>query len=223
VNPPQGPGRLHLLTDETLQSRFSHLELARLAAEGGASCVQFREKGLVTTARMVATAAAMVRALRPLGLRVLVNDRVDVAVAACADGVHLGCDDLDTATARRLMGREMLIGVTANSLEEARARERDPADYIGVGPVFGTTSKREPAPALGLDGLTEIARAVTRPVIAIGGITAERVAEVLAAGAHGVAVLSDVVCNEDPVRRMAAFRDAVEEGLRHVEPGARSC
>ena len=211
------------MTDETLQSRFSHLDLARIAAEGGASSVQFREKGMVSSATRVATARSIVQELRPRGLRVLVNDRVDVAVAAGADGVHLGRDDLDTTSARSMAGNEMLVGATANSLEEALARDREPVDYIGVGPVFGTTSKRGPAPTLGLDGLTRIARAVTRPVIAIGGITAERVAEVLATGAHGVAVLSDVVCNEDPLRRMSAVREAVEEGLRHVEPGARSC
>jgi len=223
THPPREPGRLHLLTDETLQTRYSHLELARLAAEGGVDSVQLREKRRVSTAQLVQTAGSMLRELRPKGVRLLVNDRVDVAVAACADGVHLGREDLETVTARRLIGDERLVGATANSLEEARTRDREPVDYIGVGPVFGTTSKNDPAPTLGLDGLAEIARAVTRPVIAIGGITAERVPQILAAGAHGVAVLSDVVCNEDPARRLAAFRDAVEEGLRHVEPGAGHC
>jgi len=217
----QGPGRLHLLTDESLQSRYTHLDLARIAAEGGVDIVQFREKRPTPTAKLVRTADAMVRELHPHDVRLVVNDRVDVAVAAGASGVHLGREDLDSSTARRLMGAASLVGVTANSLEEALARDGEPVDYIGVGPVFGTRSKLEPAPELGLDGLARIVRALTRPVIAIGNITAERVAEVLATGAHGVAVLSDVVCHEDPVQRLAAYRVAVEEGLRHVESGAR--
>lgn len=217
------PGRLHLLTDETLQTRRSHLDLARLAAQGGADVVQFREKRWTTTAKLVTTAEAMLRELRPSGLLLVVNDRVDVASAVAADGVHLGREDLDTATARRLLGAKTLVGATANSLAEARARDREPIDYIGVGPIFGTNSKQGSAPALGLDGLAEIAAAVSRPLIAIGNITPDRVGEILAAGAHGVAVLSAIVCSDNPLQRLTEFRQAIVEGVRDVEPDARRC
>jgi thiamine-phosphate pyrophosphorylase len=144
------------------------------------------------------------------GVRLIVNDRVDVAAAAAADGVHLGARDLDPEAARPLLGPCALIGATANDFERARVAMRGPIDYLGVGPVFGTESKQDPAPILGVDGLRRIVAAVEVPVVAIGNITPERVAEVLSTGAHGVAVLSDVSCAADPVARVAAFVAAIE-------------
>lgn len=203
-------GRLHVITDETVQSRFSHAELAVLAADGGADTVQFREKRDWTTARLVRTARVLRERLSERGLRLIVNDRIDVAVAAEADGVHLGPEDLDPDCARRVLGPGTLIGATANDLARARVVALGPVDYLGVGPVFGTESKRDPAPALGIDGLRRIVEAVEVPVVAIGNLTPERVAEVLSTGAHGVAVLSDVSRAADPVARVAAFAAAIE-------------
>jgi hydroxymethylpyrimidine kinase/phosphomethylpyrimidine kinase/thiamine-phosphate diphosphorylase len=203
-------GRLHVLTDETIQDRHGHAELARLAAEGGADTVQLREKRFVATDALVRSARAAAQATGALGATVLVNDRADVAAASGAGGVHLGGDDLSPAWARRLLGETAWIGGTANSLEEALRVAAEPVDYLGVGPVFGTGSKRDPAPVLGLELLRRIVEAVDKPVIAIGGLTPDRVAPVLDAGAHGLAVLSAVVADRDPRAAARAFREAVE-------------
>jgi thiamine-phosphate pyrophosphorylase len=205
--------RLHVVTDAVLQARFPHVELARLAAAGGADAVQFREKRLWTTRALVETAAAMRRVLEGSGARLIVDDRVDVAAGAGVRAVHLGRDDLDVATARRLLGPEALVGGTANSLEDALRVAATAVDYLGVGPVFGTRSKANPAPPLGLAGLRAIVDAVDRPVIAIGGVSADRVTAVLEAGAHGVAVLSAVVCEADPVAATRAIRRAIDAWL----------
>ena len=206
-------GRLHVITDESLQDRFSHVELARLAARGGADTVQLREKRPRTTQELIRTARAMADALAGLSARVVVDDRVDVALAAGVPAVHLGPDDLDVALARRLLGPDALIGGTANSLEAALRVAATPVDYLGVGPVFGTRSKASPAPTLGLEGLRRIVEAVDKPVIAIGAISGERVRDVLEAGAYGVAVISAVVCRPDPMAAAAEFRRAIDEYL----------
>jgi thiamine-phosphate pyrophosphorylase len=211
VKPPLG--RLHVITDTVLQDRFPHAELARLAAAGGADAVQFREKRPWTTRALVETAVAMRRAVEGTGTALVVDDRVDVAAAVGARAVHLGRDDLDVATARRLLGPEALIGGTANSLEEALRVAASGVDYLGVGPVFGTRSKTNPAPPLGLAELHAIVAAVATPVMAIGSLTADRVADVLEAGAHGVAVLSAVVCAPDPAAATDELRRAIDAWL----------
>ena len=203
-------GRLHVITDAVLQTRFSHVELARLAAAGGADTIQLREKRPVTTQSLVETAVAMRRVLEGTGIELVVDDRVDVALAAGACAVHLGRDDLDVATARVILGAGALIGGTANSLAEALQVAATDVDYLGVGPVFGTRSKADPAPPLGLDGLRAIVEAVRKPVVAIGSITADRVRSVLDVGAYGVAVLSAVVCEADPAEAARAFRGAID-------------
>jgi len=210
------PGRLHVITDETLQSRYSHLELAKLAAEGGADTIQLREKRQRPTSALVRWAREMAEGVRERGARLLVNDRVDVALEAQADGVHLGPRDLTPACARRMLGPRGLIGATANDLESALILAAAPIDYLGVGPIFGTSSKADPAASVGLEGLREIASAVALPVIAIGNISPQRVQGVILAGAHGVAVLSDVACHADPRQRVRQFVDALER----VEEGA---
>jgi thiamine-phosphate pyrophosphorylase len=211
VKPPIG--RLHVITDAALQDRFSHVELARLAAAGGADAVQFREKRAWPTRALVETAEAMRRALEGAAVCLVVDDRVDVAVAAGARAVHLGRDDLAVATARRLLGADALIGGTANSLAEAFRVAATGVDYLGVGPVFGTRSKANPAASLGLDGLRTIVEAVPKPVIAIGSVTADRVRALLDAGAHGVAVISAVVCQADPAAAAREFRGAIDAWL----------
>lgn len=192
-------GQLHVITDEVLQTRLSHAELAAAAAAGGADVVQYREKRPRTTREMIAVGKQMRQACKRYGATLLVDDGVDIAVAVGANAVHLGRDDLPPEVARRILGPDALIGGTANSVEEARRVARQPVDYLGVGPVFGTTSKGDrAAPMLGLERFAEICSAVDKPVIGIGSITVDRVAAVLAAGAYGVAVLSAVVCQDDP-------------------------
>lgn len=207
-----GIGRLHVITDEQLQSRFSHAQLAGFAAQGGADVVQFREKRARTTRELIETAQAMRAAIGDMPTALLIDDRADVA-AAVGGAVHLGPDDLPPDVARGLLP-DAIIGGTANSVEEARRVAAQPVDYLGVGPVFGTTSKGDrAAPMLGLERLREIVEAVDKPVIAIGSITAGNVASVLETGAHGVAVLSAVVCAEDPATATREIRAAIDRAL----------
>ena len=202
-------GRLHVITDETLQSRFSHGELARLAIEGGADTIQYREKRPSSTRQLVATATEIAEICRVAGVACIVDDRADVAFAVGATGVHVGREDLESHQVRRLLGGAFLIGGTANSLAEARTVFASPLDYIGVGPVFGTRSKANPAPVLGVETLRAIVAESPVPVIAIGNIGPDRVAEVLEAGAHGVAVLSGVTCAADPAAAAARYAEAI--------------
>jgi thiamine-phosphate pyrophosphorylase len=204
-----------------LQTRYSHAEVAALATRGGADTVQYREKRPLLTRELVAVARAVVEACAANGASCIVDDRADVTAAVGARGLHLGKDDLAPAVARRLLGPDVLIGGTANSLAEACEVWRRPIDYLGVGPVYGTRSKTNPAPVLGIDQLRAITSECPVPVIAIGSITAERVAEVLEAGAYGVAVLSAITCAADPEASAREFVDAIEAWLASHE-GARA-
>ena len=202
-----------MITDATLQTRFAHAEIACRAAAGGADTIQLREKRPLTTHAFVSLTREVREALAP-DVPLLVNDRADVALEAGAEGLHIGQDDLLLETARTILGSERLIGGTANSLEEARAWFGRRVDYLGVGPVFGTTSKDNPAPVLGLDRLAEIIAESPIPVVAIGGVQPEHVAEVMDRGAWGVAVLSGVACAGDPTAAARRYREAIDAVLR---------
>ena len=214
-------GRLHVITDEVLQSRYTHAELASLALQGGADVIQFREKRARTTQELMASASAVASTCNSRMALLVVDDRVDVAAAIGAPAVHLGRHDLPSDVARRLLGPDALIGGTANSLEEALRVAGTPVDYLGVGPVFGTASKANPAPTMGLELLGRIVHSCDQPVIAIGAITQERVADVLATGAHGVAVLSGVVCQADPEDAARMYREAIDSTLASSGAHAR--
>ncbi len=209
-------GRLHVLTDFTLQQRFAHAALARLALQGGADVIQFRQKtGGIRHKLHAARAAAEVCA--NAGAPLLIDDHLDLALATGAAGVHLGQTDFPVAEARRLLGPDAVIGATATTAEQARRAEAEGASYIGFGPVFTTRSKANPARTKGLRGLEAVCEAVALPVIAIAGITPERVRPVLEAGAHGVAVLSAIACADDPQAATARFRQAIDAVLNARE------
>lgn len=212
--------RLQVITDEVLQTRYSHGDLARLALAGGADAVQYREKRPLTTRALIQVASAMLDACRAAGACLIVDDRADVARSVGADAVHLGAHDLDVPTARAILGPEAIIGGTANSYEEARTVWDSGVDYLGVGPIYGTQSKANPAPVMGLHVLARICADSPVPVVAIGSITAERIPEVIAAGAHGVAVLSAVLLADDPQAATQRCRDALDGALRRA-PAAR--
>ncbi|MCH8032057.1 MAG: thiamine phosphate synthase [Bacteroidetes bacterium] len=206
-------GRLHILTDIHLQQQFSHVELARLACAGGADVIQFRQKEGTIRERlaMLLDVAAVCKAS---GVQLIVDDHLDLALAVGADGVHLGQDDLPVETARFIVdhhdGPTHLIGATCTTTEQARHAANAGADYLGFGPLFPTTSKTNPASVKGLEGLAEVCSAVSIPIIAIGGITVERVRPVLETGAHGVAVMSAVVSAGQPERAAARFREEID-------------
>ena len=210
-------GRLHVLTDEVLQQRFTHAELAHLAADGGADVVQYRDKRDIPSRERLLLVRQLRRSL-PVGVQLVVDDHVDVALAAGADGVHLGRHDMEPVEARRRLGSRVLIGGTANSFDEACQCFTLPLDYIGAGPVFGTRSKSNAPPALGLETLARIVRASPVPVIAIGGITPDNLDAVVEAGVHGVAVLSGIVAAADPAAATARYQAALEAALqrKHV-------
>ncbi len=215
---PIDPGRLHVLTDVHIQERFGHLELAGFAAAGGADVVQYRDKGSLTTRELLGMAKAIRDVLDSTSCRLIVDDRADVALAVAAAGVHLGRNDLPVATARRMLGADVIIGGTANSLEEAQAVAATGVDYLGVGPIYGTRTKADPAPVMGLETLAAIVQAVGIPVIAIGSITADRIGEVMATGAYGVAVVSAVVNDADPVAATLRCREALDAALARSHP-----
>jgi thiamine-phosphate pyrophosphorylase len=205
--------RLHVLTDRA--RGHDPVALADAAVTGGADLVQLRDK-TASDAEVRAWAEAIGARCAGTGTRAVVNDRVDVAVAVGL-GAHVGHGDLDPWAARARLGPEALLGATANDLGELAALADAPIDYVGVGPVFGTVNKRDPAPTLGLDGLRAMVRASRVPVIAIGGVSADRVASVLAAGAWGVAVLGAVTAAPvPPVEAVAGLARAL-----HAVLGAR--
>jgi thiamine-phosphate pyrophosphorylase len=202
---------VYVLTDATLSHGRSHVEVAGEAIAGGADAIQLREKD--APGRALCEIARQIRRLTgDAGVAFIVNDRVDVALAAGADGVHVGRDDLPAAEARRLIGPDRILGVSALSLEEALSAERDGADYVGFGPVFEARgTKPDAAPPLGLERLAEVCARCAVPVIAIGGIHHGNVAGVIAAGAAGVAVISAAVGARDIA---AAVRDLKERARR---------
>ena len=179
-------------------------------AEGGAMLVQLRAKTLPDHA-LLAAAREAVEAARAHGLTLLVNDRPDVARLAGADGVHVGQDDLPPSACRAVVGEDALVGLSTHGLPQLEAGAREPVDYLAVGPVFATRSKANPDPVVGPE-LVRRARAAWRgPLVAIGGITPDNAAEVIEAGADGLAVISAVVGQRDLAEAVRRFRRALGE------------
>jgi thiamine-phosphate pyrophosphorylase len=188
---------VYVLTDRRAAGDRSLVDVIRAAVRGGATAVQLRDKG-ASTREVVELARALLAVTRPAGVPLIVNDRADVALAIDADGVHVGQDDLPAPLARAVLGPDRILGVSAGTVDEARQAEREGADYLGVGDVYGTPSKADAGTPIGLSGLAEIARVVSIPVVAIGGIALDNAAATVRAGASGVAVISAVVGAPDP-------------------------
>jgi len=206
--------RLYVITDAGLARGRSHQEVIEAAILGGATIVQYRAKD-VSTRQMVTEAQVLRELTRHAGVPFIVNDRVDVALAVDADGVHIGQDDMPVALARKLIG-DRLLGVSAHSLSEAVQAVQDGADYLGVGPVFATPTKPDAAPPIGIDGLTTIRRQISIPIVAIGGINQTNAAEVIRTGVNGIAVVSAVVAAADvtaAARQLISIVSAVQEQI----------
>lgn len=199
---------LYLVTDRRLSLGRSTVEVVAAAVSGGVTCVQLREKHC-STREFLEEARRVRELLAGTGVPLIINDRLDVALAVGADGVHLGQNDLPVADARRLVGERLVIGVSAESVADAIRAEAEGADYIGVSPVFTTPTKMDTAPPLGLEGLREIRRAVRLPLVAIGSIRHDNAAEVLRAGADGLAVVSAIVSAPCPRTAAAALRQQI--------------
>ncbi|MCE5338367.1 MAG: thiamine phosphate synthase [Methanomicrobiaceae archaeon] len=194
---------LYVITDEQIGHGLSHAELARRAVAGGADTIQLRDKRL--SGRDLLTVASAIREVtRDAGALFIVNDRLDVALAAGADGVHLGESDLPIGDARRIAPPGFIIGASVGSVATAVRAGAAGADYVALSPTFSTASKDDAGPGHGLAMLSAIRSAVSLPLVAIGGITPGNVADVIAAGADGIAVISAVVGKDDVT---AAARD----------------
>jgi len=205
--------RLYLVTDRDLARGRPLADVVARAVRGGVTAVQLREK-TIGARRFLAEVVEIKGLLAGTGVPVFVNDRVDVAIAAGADGMHVGQDDLPAADARRLIGPRMLLGVSVATPEEARAALAAGADYVSVSPVFLTPTKPDAEHAVGLEGVALIRRVVaSSPLLAIGGIDARNARAVAVAGSDGVAVVSALMTAPDPESAAVTLRREVDAGL----------
>ncbi len=192
------------------------LEVVAAAVRGGVSLVQLREK-TAPDSEVLRSARALKALLAPHGIPLIVNDRVQVALAAGAQGLHVGQDDLAPADARAAMGPDRILGASAGNLEEARYADPALVDYVGVGPVYPTASKADAGAAIGPDGVARLRVAISLPLVAIGGIQQSNAAQVMATGVEGIAVVSAICAAADPEAAARALRRAVEAARRRPE------
>jgi thiamine-phosphate pyrophosphorylase len=209
--------RLYALVDPDTSGGFALDDLAGRVVAGGATLVQLRDKH-GSTRRMVEEARAILAALHNTGVPLLINDRVDVALASEAEGVHIGQDDMAAADARRLLGPRAIIGLSIKTVAQAESAPLDSLDYVAIGGVFATTSKDNTAAPIGPAGLRDVAGVIRRrapklSVGAIAGIDASNAAEVIAAGADGVAVISALSKTADPAAAARELRAVVDSAL----------
>lgn len=196
------PSAFYAIVDTLGRPELSFIDLTEQICAGGAKLLQLRVKALPTR-DFLALAHAVRRICSRYGCLLIINDRADIALAAGADGVHVGQEDLPLAAARRVLGPGKVIGVSTHDPAQARAAARGGADYIGFGPLFGTSTKTTGYTARGLEQLKTIRQFVKLPIVAIGGVTAERAPSALAAGADAVAMISDIVLAADVKAKVA--------------------
>lgn len=203
---------LCLVTDPDLVPEGALVETVLAAVRGGVSMVQLRDKR-ASDDLLAGQAETLLRVLRPLGIPLVLNDRIDVAKGVGADGVHVGQDDDTPAIARERLGPSAIIGLSITDASQLDAAHLGPSDYYGVGPYFATSTKPGHAPPLGLDGARALIAKARRPCIAIGGIDASRAAAVRATGAAGLAVVSAICGQPDPERAARALLVTQQEVL----------
>lgn len=209
--------RLYALLDPQRANGRDLGSLARLVAEGGATLVQLRDK-IGSTRQLIEEARDIGAALADTKIPILINDRVDVALAAEADGVHIGWDDIGAADARLLLGRTAIIGLSIKTMQQAQQAPLEHLDYVCIGGVYETMSKDNPDPPIGAEGLRAIATVIRRrapgmPVGAIAGIDERNAPETIAAGADGVAVISALSMAPDPKAAARNMRGVIDEAL----------
>ena len=201
--------KLYLVTDRNLSLGRSLEEVVSEAVKGGVTIVQLREKE-ASTGEFVALARRLMSILKPLGIPLIINDRVDVALAVDADGVHIGQSDMAYEDARRLLGPDKIIGLSVESLEDLEAANALDVDYVGISPVYGTPTKTDTAEPFGLEGLRKAVDISVHPTVAIGGMNARTIGEVMEAGADGVAVVS-AICSAEDISKAAKELKAIVE------------
>ncbi|MBW2410333.1 MAG: thiamine phosphate synthase [Deltaproteobacteria bacterium] len=204
---------LYLVTDRGLARGRSTLDIVKAAVRGGVTCVQLREKDC-STLEFIEQASGIKDFLSDRGIPLIINDRLDVAQAVKADGIHLGQTDMPLDMARAIVEDSMIIGISAESLEDAIEAEKGGADYLGVSPIYATPTKTDTAPPLGLEGLRQIRAAVKIPLVGIGGLNRENAAEVIGNGADGVAVVSAIVAAGDPETAAAELNQLISKAKK---------
>ncbi|MCP4623405.1 MAG: thiamine phosphate synthase [bacterium] len=201
---------LYLVTDRGLAQGRSTLDIIRSAVQGGVTCVQVREKEC-STLDFIEQAQSIKEYLQSRGVPLIINDRVDVALAVGADGVHLGQTDMPLDMAKNIIGDSMIIGISAESLADAIAAGKGGADYLGVSPIYATPTKTDTAPPLGLEGLRAIRQKVNLPLVGIGGLNRDNAAAVIRHGGDGVAVVSAIVAADDPMQAAGDLKQIIDE------------
>ncbi len=203
---------LYLVTDRSLSLGRTNQEVVEAAVRGGVTCVQLREKNL-DTRDFIREAKILKQFLDPLHIPLIINDRVDVALAVGATGVHLGQSDMEIGDARKLLGDTSIIGISAECVEDAILAEKEGADYLGLSPVFSTPTKTDTAPPLGLEGVQKIRENVSLPLVGIGGINKDNAKEIIMAGADGIAVVSAIVSAQSPELAAKELLSRIKDGI----------
>jgi thiamine-phosphate pyrophosphorylase len=198
---------LYFLTDSSL-SKQGIVEDVKQVLSAGCKIVQYRDKEK-SSKEMVLKAGKIAKLCKEQNALFLVNDRLDIAQAVDADGVHLGQDDMPLKVARKILGSEKVIGITAHNLEEALQAEQDGADYVGVSPIFKTDTKKDAGEPVGIELVKEVKQKVKIPVVAIGGINLENAKQVISAGADAVCVISAIVCSENVEKAAKAIIEEI--------------
>ena len=201
--------KLYLVTDRDLSLERSLEEVVSEAVRGGVTMVQLREKD-AATGEFIELAGRLMKILTPLGIPLIINDRVDVALAVDADGVHIGQSDMPYETARRLLGPDKIIGLSVENMDDLIKANNLDVDYVGISPVYSTPTKTDTAEPFGLEGLRKAVNMSKHPTVAIGGMNAGTIADVMAAGTDGVAVVS-AICSAENIREAAAQLKAIVE------------
>jgi thiamine-phosphate pyrophosphorylase len=207
--------RVYVITTSLPRIGRDHLAIAHAVVRGGANILQFRDKTMTDT-EFTATAARLLEITRAAGVPLIINDRVEIAMAVGAAGVHVGQHDAHVREVRRLLPANMIVGGSATRLAEALEVSEAGADYLGVGPVFSTGSKADATPPMGLEELAKICRAVRQPVVAIGGITRHNLEQIIKAGAAGAAVIAAVAEAPDMVGATTELADIWRTGLSNA-------
>ncbi len=203
---------LYLVTDRSLSLNRPLEEVVEAAVKGGVTVVQLREKDC-SSRTFFDLAMQLKKVLAPYQVPLIINDRLDIALACDAEGLHIGQSDLPYPVARKLLGKDKIIGLSVESLEDALAANAWDVDYIGLSPVFSTPTKTDTAPALGLEGVRAITRISRHPSVGIGGIHLDNAASILQAGANGIAVVSALMSAADPRESARLLRERIGKKL----------
>lgn len=204
---------LYLVLDPVLCGGFDGMVTTALAsAKAGATVVQLRAPGW-RKRELVRCARALKKVLTPFSVPLIIDDDADVCLAADADGLHVGQRDLEIHDARAIIGPDRILGLSVSNLNELRSADAAVTDYLGVGPIFATSTKPDAAPAMGYDGLTAVTSATTLPTVAIGGIKAQHTANIIRTGADGIAVVSAICGQPNPAQATAELKTLVTVAL----------